>query len=80
MGHNLKSRFSNIDRHTARAGHPVALLVSVTFVIVWALCGPRFDYSDTWQLVINTATTIITSLMAFSHTAHAEPRTPFRSS
>jgi low affinity Fe/Cu permease len=34
-------------------------------VIVWALCGPRFDYSDTWQLVINTATTIITFLMVF---------------
>jgi low affinity Fe/Cu permease len=55
-----------LARQTARAaGHPLALVVSVTFVILWSLCGPRFDYSDTWQLVINTTTTIITFLMVF---------------
>ncbi|MGZ5176741.1 MAG: low affinity iron permease family protein, partial [Burkholderiales bacterium] len=64
--HNLRSGFSYLARQTARAaGHPLALFISVTFVIVWALCGPQFDYSDTWQLVINTATTIITFLMVF---------------
>ncbi|MEN3353970.1 MAG: hypothetical protein V7640_2128 [Betaproteobacteria bacterium] len=62
----LRSAFSMLARQTARAaGHPLALVVSVTFVILWALCGPRFDYSDTWQLVINTTTTIITFLMVF---------------
>ena len=34
--------------------------------MVWALCGPLFNYSDTWQLIINTGTTIVTFLMAFS--------------
>jgi low affinity Fe/Cu permease len=66
MTHSLRSAFSSLARHTARAaGHPLALFISVTFVIVWAACGPQFDYSDTWQLVINTATTIITFLMVF---------------
>ena len=62
----VRSAFSVLARQTARAaGHPLALVVSLTFVIVWALCGPRFDYSDTWQLVINTTTTIITFVMVF---------------
>jgi low affinity Fe/Cu permease len=64
--HNLRLGFSYLARQAARAaGHPLALFISVTCVIVWALCGPRFDYSDTWQLVINTSTTIITFLMVF---------------
>ncbi|MEA3155414.1 MAG: hypothetical protein QOK44_3003, partial [Betaproteobacteria bacterium] len=64
--HNLRLGFSYLARQAARAaGHPLALFISVTSVIVWALCGPRFDYSDTWQLVINTSTTIITFLMVF---------------
>jgi low affinity Fe/Cu permease len=66
MVRNVRSAFSHFARQTARAaGHPLALVISVTSVIVWALCGPRFDYSDTWQLVINTTTTIITFLMVF---------------
>jgi low affinity Fe/Cu permease len=66
MVHNRRWVFSRAARQTARAaGHPLALLISVTSVIVWALCGPRFGYSDTWQLIINTSTTIITFLMVF---------------
>ncbi|MGZ5168093.1 MAG: low affinity iron permease family protein [Burkholderiales bacterium] len=46
--HNLRSGFSYLARQTARAaGHPLALFISVTFVIVWALCGPQFDYTVT---------------------------------
>jgi low affinity Fe/Cu permease len=46
-------------------GHPVAFLLAVAVVIVWAATGPLFGYSDTWQLVINTGTTIVTFLMVF---------------
>jgi low affinity Fe/Cu permease len=46
-------------------GTPVAFLVAVLVVIGWAISGPLFGYSDTWQLVINTGTTIITFLMVF---------------
>ena len=47
------------------AGRPVAFLLAAGIVIVWAVTGPIFKYSDTWQLVINTGTTIITFLMVF---------------
>ncbi len=47
------------------AGSPWAFLSAIFLVVVWLLTGPRFDYSDTWQLVINTGTTIITFLMVF---------------
>ena len=47
------------------AGSPATFLLATTFIIVWAVTGPVFGYSDTWQLVINTATTIITFLMVF---------------
>lgn len=46
-------------------GHPVAFLFAVAVVVVWAATGPLFGYSDTWQLVINTGTTIVTFLMVF---------------
>jgi low affinity Fe/Cu permease len=50
----------------ARAtGSPAAFLIATAFIIVWGATGPVFGYSDTWQLVINTATTIITFLMVF---------------
>jgi low affinity Fe/Cu permease len=42
-----------------------AFALAVTTIIVWAVTGPRFRYSDTWQLVVNTATTIVTFLMVF---------------
>src|SRR5262249_34683512 len=47
------------------AGSPWAFLVVAASIGVWALTGPLFHYSDTWQLVINTATTIVTFLMVF---------------
>jgi low affinity Fe/Cu permease len=46
-------------------GHPVAFVLAVTIVVVWGLTGPMFDFNETWQLVINTGTTIITFLMIF---------------
>jgi low affinity Fe/Cu permease len=50
---------------TKAAGSPYAFIVALTTVIVWAVLGPIFEFSDTWQLVINTGTTIITFLMVF---------------
>ena len=53
------------DRITVGAGSLPALLGSVTLVVVWALTGPIFNFSDTWQLFINTTTTVITFWMVF---------------
>jgi low affinity Fe/Cu permease len=47
------------------AGRPAAFLLCCAIVVVWAVCGPIFGFSDTWQLIINTGTTIITFLMVF---------------
>jgi low affinity Fe/Cu permease len=47
------------------AGKPIVFAIAVLTIIVWAASGPMFGYSDTWQLVINTGTTIITFLMVF---------------
>ena len=47
------------------AGQPVAFVVAFALIIIWGVTGPIFGYSDTWQLVINTATTIVTFLMVF---------------
>jgi low affinity Fe/Cu permease len=58
--------FSEMACRTAHfAGHPLAFSIALLMVVVWALTGPLFNYSDTWQLVINTSTTIITFLMVF---------------
>jgi len=46
-------------------GSPGAFILGLALIIVWALTGPVFGYSDTWQLVVNTATTIVTFLMVF---------------
>ena len=46
-------------------GHPIAFAVAVCSIVVWAALGPLFGFTDTWQLVINTGTTIITFLMVF---------------
>jgi len=48
-----------------RIGSPVAFVVAVGVILAWAATGPAFDYSDTWQLVINTGTTIVTFLIVF---------------
>ena len=61
-----KSLFSRFAKWTARAsGHPTAFVAAVLVILVWALTGPIFHFSDTWQLVINTSTTIVTFLMVF---------------
>jgi len=52
-------------RVAAAAGRPAAFALALTIVIVWGLSGPVFHWSDTWQLVINTGTTIVTFLMVF---------------
>jgi len=49
----------------AWAGQPAAFILSFSIVIVWGVSGPIFKWSDTWQLVINTGTTIVTFLMVF---------------
>jgi low affinity Fe/Cu permease len=53
------------QRTSAMVGSAWAFLVATLIVIGWATTGPLFDYSDTWQLVINTGTTIVTFLMVF---------------
>ena len=61
-----KSWFSRFAKRTARAsGRPSAFGLAVVVILVWAATGPMFHFSDTWQLVINTSTTIITFLMVF---------------
>lgn len=58
--------FTNFAKATAHgAGRPAAFYFAVLVIIAWAVTGPVFHYSDTWQLVINTSTTIITFLMVF---------------
>ncbi len=63
---NGPSRFSRLARWSARvAGHPGAFLLAVLTIVIWGVAGPWFNFSDTWQLVINTGTTIVTFLMVF---------------
>jgi low affinity Fe/Cu permease len=58
--------FTDASNHVARAaGSPSAFLICCIIVVVWAACGPFFGFSDTWQLIINTGTTIVTFLMVF---------------
>jgi low affinity Fe/Cu permease len=60
---NFFERFANKATHFT--GSSAAFLLAVATVIIWAVTGPLFNYSETWQLVINTGTTIITFLMVF---------------
>ncbi len=63
---NLATAFTHFAKTTARlAGKPATFAVAAGTVLVWAVLGPVFGYSDTWQLTINTGTTIITFLMVF---------------
>jgi len=58
--------FTRLTKSTARAaGRPLAFTVAVGVLLTWAVTGPIFRFSDTWQLVINTGTTIVTFLMVF---------------
>ncbi|MBY0501308.1 MAG: low affinity iron permease family protein [Alphaproteobacteria bacterium] len=63
---NIKKRFSNFARYVAHvSGQPYAFVLACMIVFVWLVVGPFFSFSDTWQLVINTGTTIVTFLMVF---------------
>ncbi len=58
--------FNNFAKHCAAVvGSPWAFVLAVIIVMAWVATGPQFAYSDTWQLVINTGTTIVTFLMVF---------------
>jgi low affinity Fe/Cu permease len=60
------SPFSRFAKWTSSAaGHPLAFSLALAVVLAWAATGPIFGFSDTWQLVINTGTTIVTNLMVF---------------
>jgi low affinity Fe/Cu permease len=59
----LFAHFSN--RAAELSGHYVTFIIAVAVVVVWAISGPVFHFSDTWQLVINTGTTIVTFMMVF---------------
>jgi low affinity Fe/Cu permease len=62
----MKNTFRKWAEFTAHAmGSPWAFLVAVLTIVLWCVTGPYFKYSDTWQLAINTSTTIITFLMVF---------------
>ena len=62
----VREAFTVAARKTALAsGHPLAFSVAFGIVLFWAISGPLFGFSDTWQLVINTGTTIVTFLMVF---------------
>ena len=64
--HHRGSRFTRFAKITSRAaGNPATFCVAVGIIVLWAATGPLFGFSDTWQLIINTGTTIITFLMVF---------------
>ena len=63
---SLRDSFARFAKWTARtSGHPGTFGLAVAVILLWAVTGPLFHFSDTWQLVINTATTVITFLMVF---------------
>jgi low affinity Fe/Cu permease len=58
--------FTDFSKWIAEAaGHPISFTLALLTIIIWGASGPLFGYSDTWQLVINTGTTIVTFLMVF---------------
>jgi len=60
------SWFTRFAKHVSHlTGRPIAFIIALTVILIWAITGPIFKFSDTWQLVINTGTTIITFLMVF---------------
>ncbi len=62
----MRRFFANLaSRSSYLMGHPAAFIIAVTACVIWAISGPLFNYSDTWQLVINTATTVLTFLAVF---------------
>jgi low affinity Fe/Cu permease len=71
---SLSASFNTAAQWTSRqCGRASTFAVACALIVVWAVTGPIFQFSDTWQLVINTGTTIVTFLMVFL-IQHAEPR------
>ena len=65
-GRDFGKLFGDIANRTSQAaGKALTFLIAAGVVVVWAITGPLFQFSDTWQLVINTGTTIVTFLMVF---------------
>jgi low affinity Fe/Cu permease len=63
---SFSKMFTEFSGAVAKAsGRPITFAIAVAVIVVWGLCGPLYRYSDTWQLVINTGTTIVTFLMVF---------------
>ena len=66
MPQSDRSLFTRLSQAVAHwAGRPQTFLGAATLIVLWALSGPFFGYNDTWQLVVNTSTTIVTFLMVF---------------
>jgi len=66
MKSNNPTWFSSLAKKASLyAGKPLTFAIAVSMIVAWGICGPIYHYSDTWQLVINTSTTIITFLMVF---------------
>lgn len=64
--HNKKHFFTAFSKIvSARTGHPTTFALAIAIIFIWAITGPFFDYNQTWQLMINTGTTIVTFLMVF---------------
>ncbi len=64
--HTKKHFFTAFSKWVAaRAGHPLTFAIALGIILLWAASGPLFGYSQTWQLMINTTTTIVTFLMVF---------------
>lgn len=69
------SLFARFAKRTSRAaGRPMTFTIALFIVVIWAVTGPLFGFSDTWQLVINTGTTVVTFLMVFliQHTQNVD--------
>src|SRR3989454_3313638 len=74
----MREAFRRFATRTSEwVGTPAAFVIGLTLIVLWGLTGPLFGYSDSWQLVINTATTIITFLMVFliQNTQNRDART-----
>lgn len=68
-GNNMKKKINYFERFsnwaTAATGSSAAFIIAASTIVIWAVTGPVFHYSETWQLIINTGTTIVTFLMVF---------------
>jgi len=76
---STQSAFTRLAKKASTfTGRPACFALALGTIVVWAITGPLFKFSDTWQLVINTGTTIITFLMVFLIQSHHSVSTPIR--